>query len=61
MTKFKKPVVREVLATEPRSQRPYVVTIDGKVLRIREKGIRTEYVIPYESIHLLGAKMRVNP
>lgn len=57
-TKLSKPVVREVKATEPRSLRPFVVTLDSHVIRIRLKRGSDEYILPYERLYFEAAKLR---
>lgn len=58
MTKLTKPVTREVKAVEPRSLRPFVVTMDTHVVRVRLKRGKEEYIISYEDLYYEAAKRR---
>jgi hypothetical protein len=59
MTKLTKPVVREVESKEYQSNQPFIVTLDAKVLRIRVKRRKGEYVLRYEDLWNQGARQAV--
>lgn len=59
MTKLNRPVIRETYALEPRTRRPLVITLEGKFLRIKEKGTRSSYTVTYGQIYVMGAKNKV--
>jgi hypothetical protein len=58
----KRPVKRETRAidTTRSGRRPFVVLLEvgGRVLRIKPKGTRHWYTVPYEEIYRAGVRIR---
>lgn len=56
-TKLTKPVTREVPAKDERTQRPFTVTLDTQLVRVKLKGERRPaLVITYADLYLECAK-----
>lgn len=60
MTPINRPVRRVTREIDTRTGRPIVIELmeGGRLVRVRAKGQRTAYVVPYKAIWMLGAKLR---
>lgn len=50
-TKLTRPVTRETYATFLHYRRPIIVTLEGALIRLREKGRRTSYSIDVATVY----------
>lgn len=60
MTPITRTVRRVTREIDTRTGRPIVIELieGGRLVRVRAKGQRTAYTVPYKAIWLLGARLR---